>query len=331
MGWDFAASLSEWGPRSRGGTPVSLARAPVAYLRAASPRIALRELHRRLAAAAAAAGPALPRRVRLLPLVRRPRRRDGRRAGGARPHRVVARRTAARATTASPRHPVMVALRETIRRFDIPPRAVPEPARRLRAGPAREAVRHVRPAPRLLPQLGEPGRPARAVPVRVLRRRSGRRWPTRSAPGCNWRTSGRTWPATSPSAASTCPDEDRRRFGYADADLAARRFTPAFARADAVRGGPGARVTSTAGKRCCRCCRGRRGVDVDLFIRGGRAILRAIERAGYDVWTRRPEVSKWEKAKLLAARPCAGCSISGARRSAPPTPGSPSPRARGRR
>ena len=40
-------------------------------------------------------------------------------------------------------------------------------------------------------------------------------------------------------------------------------------------------------------------IDVDLFIRGGRAILNAIERQGYDVWARRPEVSKWEKGKLL--------------------------------
>ena len=35
------------------------------------------------------------------------------------------------------------------------------------------------------------------------------------------------------------------------------------------------------------------------FIRGGQAILRAIERQGYDVWARRPEVSTWEKGKLL--------------------------------
>ena len=40
-------------------------------------------------------------------------------------------------------------------------------------------------------------------------------------------------------------------------------------------------------------------VDVDLFIRGGRAILSAIERSSYDVLSRRPEVSKWEKGKLL--------------------------------
>jgi hypothetical protein len=39
--------------------------------------------------------------------------------------------------------------------------------------------------------------------------------------------------------------------------------------------------------------------DVDLFIRGGRAILDAIERIDYDVWARRPEVSKWAKGRLM--------------------------------
>jgi phytoene/squalene synthetase len=38
-----------------------------------------------------------------------------------------------------------------------------------------------------------------------------------------------------------------------------------------------------------------------MFISGGRAILREIERGGYDVWSRRPVVSKFEKARLLAA------------------------------
>src|SRR3954451_23728529 len=51
-------------------------------------------------------------------------------------------------------------------------------------------------------------------------------------------------------------------------------------------------------------------VDVDLFIRGGRTTFRAIERIGYDVWTRRPEVTMWEKMKLLAGaivRPIPNC------------------------
>ena len=40
-------------------------------------------------------------------------------------------------------------------------------------------------------------------------------------------------------------------------------------------------------------------LDVALFIQGGLAILRAIRRQDYDVWTRRPRVSKMEKLRLF--------------------------------
>jgi phytoene/squalene synthetase len=40
---------------------------------------------------------------------------------------------------------------------------------------------------------------------------------------------------------------------------------------------------------------------VDLFIAGGRAILRALERIDYDVLSQRPEVTKSQKANLLLA------------------------------
>lgn len=42
------------------------------------------------------------------------------------------------------------------------------------------------------------------------------------------------------------------------------------------------------------------GTDVDLFVRAGLAILKQIERAQFDVWTKRPEVSKTHKLSLLA-------------------------------
>lgn len=41
-------------------------------------------------------------------------------------------------------------------------------------------------------------------------------------------------------------------------------------------------------------------VSVRLFIGGGLAILAAIRRQGYDVWSRRPAVSTWTKLGLLA-------------------------------
>jgi phytoene/squalene synthetase len=41
--------------------------------------------------------------------------------------------------------------------------------------------------------------------------------------------------------------------------------------------------------------------DIELFLRGGLAILRKIERCRYNVWRKRPALAKWEKAVLLTA------------------------------
>lgn len=94
------------------------------------------------------------------------------------------------------------------------------------------------------------------------------------------------------------PAEDRARFGYTDADLEARRCTPQFLelmRFEVER----ARGYFRRGAGLLPLLPNEARVDVELFIRGGEAILTAIERQGYDVWSRRPRVSKWEKAKLL--------------------------------
>jgi phytoene/squalene synthetase len=96
------------------------------------------------------------------------------------------------------------------------------------------------------------------------------------------------------------PAEDRHRFGYTDADLAAKRFTPAFRdlmhfEVDRARG------FFDRGEHLLPLLPRSARVDIDLFIRGGRAILGAIEHIGYDVWSQRPEVSKWAKARLLFA------------------------------
>jgi phytoene/squalene synthetase len=43
----------------------------------------------------------------------------------------------------------------------------------------------------------------------------------------------------------------------------------------------------------------RLGVDLELFSRGGMRVLEKIERQGFDVLTRRPSISKVERAGLL--------------------------------
>ena len=45
---------------------------------------------------------------------------------------------------------------------------------------------------------------------------------------------------------------------------------------------------------------GRLKVDLKLFSLGGLAVLKALERNGYDVFRRRPQLSRWQKATLFA-------------------------------
>lgn len=95
------------------------------------------------------------------------------------------------------------------------------------------------------------------------------------------------------------PVEDRERFGYPDADLYDLRFTPAFAdlmrfevdrtRDLFFRGYPLVDLVPEEA----------RG-DVELFIEGGLAILKKIEKVGYNVLDRRPELAGWEKGLLVA-------------------------------
>jgi hypothetical protein len=42
-------------------------------------------------------------------------------------------------------------------------------------------------------------------------------------------------------------------------------------------------------------------LDIELFVNGGLAILRKIEKLRYNVWATRPELARWEKAALLTA------------------------------
>jgi squalene synthase HpnC len=95
------------------------------------------------------------------------------------------------------------------------------------------------------------------------------------------------------------PREDRARFGYSQADLRALRFTPAFAelmRFEVAR----ARALFTDGRALVPRIRGALAVDIDLFSRGGLAILDKIEAQKYDVLGARPALSRWTKLGLLA-------------------------------
>lgn len=95
------------------------------------------------------------------------------------------------------------------------------------------------------------------------------------------------------------PLEDLRRFGVSEAQIAERRFDANFRelmRFEVTR----AREWFERGLPLVGMVNRSLALDLELFSRGGLAILEAIERQNYDVLTRRPALSKWTKASLAA-------------------------------
>lgn len=97
------------------------------------------------------------------------------------------------------------------------------------------------------------------------------------------------------------PQEDLRRFGYTEDDLANRRVNAAFCRLmhfESAR----TRDLFDRGRALPAMVEPRLRPDLDLFSRGGLEILRQIERNGYDVFRRRPTLSRGRKLALFLRR-----------------------------
>jgi len=100
------------------------------------------------------------------------------------------------------------------------------------------------------------------------------------------------------------PLEDLRRHGVSEDDIAQRRATPQFTalmRFEVER----ARQWFERGLPLVKKVGRELAIDLELFSRGGQEILNAIERQGFDVLRRRPAISKTRKL-LLVARAAAG-------------------------
>lgn len=94
------------------------------------------------------------------------------------------------------------------------------------------------------------------------------------------------------------PRKDREKFGYTDADLAGRVTNPAFLKLMEFQVDR-ARSLLLAGRPLISEMPGRLQIDIDLFIEGGLAILREIERIQFRVWQQRPVVRKTQVGKLF--------------------------------
>lgn len=101
------------------------------------------------------------------------------------------------------------------------------------------------------------------------------------------------------------PLEDLARFQCTPQQLFSRQFSPAFAnlmRFEVDR----TRALFMGGMKLGDLVERRVRLDVEMFGRGGLEVLRLIERQGYDVLTYRPSVSKKRQMSILIGRLLAG-------------------------
>jgi squalene synthase HpnC len=200
----------------------------------------------------------------------------------------------------TPRHPVMLALRETIRRFDIPP----EPFLNLLvAFEQDQRVKRYDTFDQLGGYCANSANPVGHLVLRLFECFDAERGRL-SDEVCTGLQLANFWQDVSRDldiGRVYLPAEDRARFGYPDEDLEARRCTPAFRsmmrfQVDRARG------FFVRGAALSPCLPRAARVDVELFIRGGEAILSAIERQDYDAVGRRPEVTKLRRRSCCSGR-----------------------------
>jgi squalene synthase HpnC len=196
-----------------------------------------------------------------------------------------------------PRHPVMVALRGTIRRFDIPPQPFLD---LLFAFEQDQLVKRYQTYDQLLDYCRYSANPVGHLVLYLCESYDAERAAladhvcTALQLANFWQDVARDFEI----GRVYLPEEDRKRFDYGDIDLEQRRFTPAFGellRSQVER----ARDLFYRGFPLLDRVPAEVRPDIELFIRGGLAILGAIEDCRYNVWARRPVVGKWHKLALL--------------------------------
>ena len=194
-------------------------------------------------------------------------------------------------------HPVFIALKETIREFHIPKEpfadllvAFRQDQRVVRYETMEQVFEYCRysanPVGRLVLYLGRCHTPERAE------------WSDAICTGLQlanfWQDVARDWDR----GRIYLPQAILRQFGYGEAEFARRECNDAFRRLLAVQVAQADELLRRGLPLAGQMPRGLR-LAVALFARGGLATLEAIRRQNYDVWRRRPTVSKWKKLRLL--------------------------------
>jgi squalene synthase HpnC len=202
-----------------------------------------------------------------------------------------------RCYNSAPRHPVMVALSETISAFDIPPTPFLD---LLRAFEQDQRVKHYSTYDEVLGYCRYSANPVGHLVLYLCEAYNAEN-ACLADHVCTGLQLANFWQDVARDldiGRVYLPAEDRQRFGYGAADLEARRFTPAFAallRFQIER----ARDLFHRGSPLVERMPADVQPDIELFIQGGLAILRKIEQQGYNVLEARPALAKWDKLALI--------------------------------
>src|SRR5882724_8322039 len=197
-----------------------------------------------------------------------------------------------------PRHPVFVALSETVRMFEIPKQ---EFADLLTAFRQDQTIRRYETFADLLGYCRYSANPVGHLVLYLVGYRDHERQ-RRSDYTCTALHLANFWQDVSADYAKNSiylPLEDLRRFGVSEEEIRAGRNTRAFRemmRFEVAR----AREWFKQGLPLVRKVSPELAVDIELFSRGGLEILNAIERQDHAVLGRRPAISKTRKLALVA-------------------------------
>ena len=197
----------------------------------------------------------------------------------------------------APRHPVFVALKETIERHDLPI----EPFEHLiQAFEQDQVVTRYADWPALHQYCVYSANPVGRLVLMLCGYRDAERFRL-SDSTCTALQLANFWQDVTVDLEKGrvyLPQHLFSRYGYTEQDLAGRRFTTAFREImrDAV--DEAQRLVET-GLALPGMVEGRLALDLELFSRGGMKVLDKIRAQGYDVLRARPSVTRVERAVLL--------------------------------
>ncbi|MGH7193269.1 MAG: squalene synthase HpnC, partial [Candidatus Saccharimonadales bacterium] len=195
-------------------------------------------------------------------------------------------------------HPVFVALGETIREFDIPRQPL---ADLLSAFRQDQQVERYETFDELLDYCRRSANPVGRIVLHLARAHDDRRGRLSDAicTGLQlanfWQDVAHDWDR----GRIYLPLADCRRFEYGEGDFVARRTSPEFRKLLAFEVDRAERWLRDGLPLADELPAAFSG-DVWLIAQGGLKILQRIRQVGFDVWTRRPRVTRGDQARLLA-------------------------------